>query len=455
MNDIFKKSGFEAYLVGGAVRDTLLQKTETDWDLATNATPEQVIALFHKVIPTGIAHGTVTVLFMGKQIEVTTYRTDIGYSDGRHPDKVAYAATIEDDLSRRDFTMNAIAVNLSTGNITDPFCGRDDIKKKIIRTVGNAAERFTEDGLRPIRALRFSAQLDFTIEKNTFKAISLPEVQKKTGSVSIERIRDELVKMLDAPLPSEGFSFMEKTGVMQMFLPELLKCRGCTQKDFRGYHEFDVLDHLLYACDGAPRYNLTVRLAALLHDIGKPDAKKIEHTPDGDVFTFYNHETISTEIARKMLVRLRFPNTTVESVCHLIQQHMFHYESSWTDAAVRRFVVRVKPEFLDDLFALRLADVYGMHNVPVRLHDSDVGKNLCELKDRIAAVMKQSSALGIKDLAVNGQDLIKAGVPAGKMMGTILHGLLETVLDDPEQNKKETLLHIARNMYSSATRNLT
>lgn len=450
MNVFFKEAGFEAYLVGGAVRDMLLGKTETDWDLTTNATPEQVMKIFKKVIPTGITHGTVTVLFMGKQIEVTTYRTDSDYSDGRHPDKVIFTSSLEDDLSRRDFTMNAIAASLETGEIKDPFNGISDIKNKIIRTVGNPFDRFTEDGLRPIRAIRFSSQLDFEIEKKTFEAITTPEVRKKTLGISIERFRDEFVKTLKSNAPSKGFHLMDQTGILEYFIPELSSCRGVIQGDGRGFHEFDVLDHLLYACDGACKDNLIVRLAALFHDIGKPETKRTEQLSDGsgEKITFYNHESVSERITEKVLTRLRFPNATVNEVCHLVKNHMFYYEPTWSDAAVRRFIARVGLENIDNLFELRLADVYGMHKIPVRLHDSEVGKNLCELKDRIEKVMQQNCALGIKDLAVNGKDLIQSGIPAGKNMGKILSFLLEAVMDDPEQNTKEKLTELALNFYN-------
>lgn len=446
MNTIFAAQGYEAFLVGGAVRDMLLGKPATDWDIATSATPQEVMALFRKVIPTGIEHGTVTVHFMGHEIEVTTYRTDIGYSDGRHPDKIAYAATIQDDLSRRDFTMNAIAVNMLSGEVTDPFNGRRDIKHKIIRSVGNPVDRFTEDGLRPIRALRFSAQLGFVIEKKTFEAISDPAVRKITAGISIERFRDELIKMLQAPAPSIGLHFMEQTGVLMFFIPEFGPCRGCMQADSRGFHEFDVMDHLFYACDGAPADNLVVRLAALFHDIGKPAVKETEDTGSGTVqLTFYNHETVSAEIVHKVLIRLRFPNTITDAVTHLVKQHMFHYEENWSDAAVRRFLVRVHTDLVDDLFSLRIADIYGMHHIPVCIHDSEVGKNLCALHDRIKKILDEKTALHISDLAVNGSDLKKAGIPAGPLMGKILQQLLDIVIEDPEQNTKESLLKIAKN----------
>ena len=218
MNSIFKEAGFEAFLVGGAVRDILLEKSASDWDLTTNAHPQDVIRLFRHVIPTGIKHGTVTVHFMKKEIEVTTYRADQGYSDGRHPDNVVFAESIDDDLSRRDFTMNAIAASLDDGHLVDPFGGQLDIKNKTIRTVGNPHERFMEDGLRPVRALRFASQLDFCIENSTFLEISNCEVQKKINSISLERFRDEFLKILKSPLPSVGLKLMEQTGILRLFI---------------------------------------------------------------------------------------------------------------------------------------------------------------------------------------------------------------------------------------------
>ena len=272
---VFEDYGFKAYLVGGAVRDIFLNKPCSDWDVATNAKPEDVMKMFKFVVPTGIAHGTVTVHFMKQEIEVTTFRTESDYSDGRHPDKIEYAATIEEDLSRRDFTMNAIAVDLKDGSIVDPFGGRKDIKKKIIKTVGIAHERFMEDGLRPVRALRFASQLNFSIEKKTYLEIFKEDIQKKSLSISIERFRDEFMKMMKSQYPSVGLKLMEETGILNLFIPEFTICRGCVQSDKRGYHEFDVLDHLFYACDGAPKEKPLIRLAALLHDIGKPKAKRV------------------------------------------------------------------------------------------------------------------------------------------------------------------------------------
>lgn len=447
MNNIFEKNGFKAYLVGGAVRDMFMNKEASDWDVATDATPEQVISAFKKVIPTGIAHGTVTVHFMGEEIEVTTFRIEQGYSDGRHPDKVSYASDIEEDLSRRDFTMNAIAVSLKDGSIVDPFDGKTDIKNKVIRSVGNPLERFNEDGLRPIRAIRFASQLGFEIETNTLQAISNEKVLQKTSTISIERFRDELVKLLKSPKPSVGLKLLEDTNIMKLFLPELLEGRNCIQNDVRGYHVFDVLDHNFYSCDGAPVHKVNVRLAALLHDIGKPASKVVRVTDEGEIYNFFSHEKYSETIARKLLTKLRFSNNEINNVCHLIENHMFHYEESWSDAAIRRFVVRVKPENIEDLIDLRLADMYGKYNMPIQIKESNACDLLIQLQDRIKKIQEENSAFTLKSLAVSGKDLMEIGIPSGKLIGKILDSLLETVLDDPKQNSKDVLLNIAKNLY--------
>ena len=450
MNEIFRAGGFEAYLVGGAVRDMLLGKDASDWDIATNASPEQITAMFRRVIPTGIAHGTVTVHFMGKRIEVTTYRSESAYSDGRHPDSVSFGVTLEEDLSRRDFTMNAVAASLDDGALFDPLGGREDIRARVIRTAGTARERFLEDGLRPVRALRFSSQLNFDIDEETYSAIKLPEVQLRIRSVSTERFRDELIKTLLSDEPSSALLRMEDTGILAMFIPELAACRGCSQADIRSYHVFDVLDHNLYACDGAPKDNLTVRLAALFHDVGKREARSVERveSPPGsgnfsDIIHFYRHEAHSARIVRPLLARLKFPNSVTDSVTHLVENHMFRFEESWSDAAVRRFIIKIGRDNIDDLLALRLADMYGKYRRRPE-PNSDGVRRLAVLRDRISEVQSQNSALSLKDLAVNGNDLIALGIPAGKRIGAVLEELLQRVLDDPEMNERERLLAAAR-----------
>lgn len=429
---VFAAAGRKAYLVGGAVRDLLRGAVPKDWDLATDAPPEEVMRLFRRVVPTGIKHGTVTVLFKGRQVETTTFRTEAGYSDGRRPDSVAYAATIEEDLSRRDFTMNAAAVELPSGRLVDPFGGRSDIKARVIRCVGDPAERFGEDGLRPLRAARFAAQLGFALDPATEAAI--PAALPKTALVAPERVREELMKMLAAPAPSVGLRVMEGTGMLALLLPELAACRGVDQK---GAHRFDVLDHLFLSCDGAPEGKPLVRLAALLHDAGKPECAAF--SPEG-VRTFHRHEEASARIAEAFMLRLRYPTASIQAVRHLVASHMFHYEDGWTDAAVRRFVARVGEACLPDLFDLRLADMYGTSGaVPPP-------GALAAFRDRIAAVLSAGRALSVKDLAVGGEDLAGIGVPRGPRMGAILAALLESVLDDPAMNEKATLLEVARRM---------
>lgn len=457
MNSLFEAAGFEAYLVGGAVRDEIMGKGAHDWDVATNARPEDVMKIFRRVIPTGIKHGTVTVHFMKKAIEVTTFRTESDYSDGRHPDKVEYAGHIEEDLSRRDFTMNAMAASLKDGHIVDPYGGADDIKARIIRAVGEPCERFMEDGLRPVRAVRFASQLGFRIEENTWAAILRDDILKKAAGISLERFRDEFCKILLSPVPSVGLKLLEESGLLKIFVPELLQGRACVQSDERGFHSFDVLDHNFYACDGAvlrgasesseqsPADRLLIlRLAALFHDVAKPSCKRV----DGAKITFYNHEIAGEKMARGILVRLKFSNAQIDAVCHLIKEHMFNYESSWSDAAVRRFVQRVGAQNIDALFDLRLADIYGMKRVEVRLHDTAVCGKLLELRSRVDAALSQKSAMGLKDLAVNGGDLIALGIPAGKKMGAILKELFEAVTDDPAMNSRDALLGLAKNLWT-------
>lgn len=443
---IFRKNGFKAYLVGGAVRDMILGKKGHDYDLATNATPKQVMGIFKKVIPTGIAHGTVTIHIFGMQIETTTFRTEADYTDGRHPDSIKFATTIEEDLSRRDFTMNAIAADLESGELTDPFDGQKDIRNKIIRTVGEPQERFAEDGLRPVRAVRFSGQLGFNIEEKTLAALSEPEVLKKTASISVERFRDEFCKMLLCERPSDSLKLLEKTGILNIFIPEFAVCRNCSQKDSRGFHEFDVADHILYACDGAQKGNLEVKLAAFYHDIGKPECRTTEIVDGEERVHFHGHETKSAQKALASMTALKFPNETIKNVVHLVQEHMFYYEHSWSDAAVRRFIIRVKPENIENLFALRLADIYGMHRTPLK-EGSPAWNILLEFRKRIESVLEKKSALGIKDLAVNGRDLMQEGIPSGKAMGMILNELFETVTESPAMNEKEKLLALAKNIF--------
>lgn len=429
IESVFSRNGFSVYLVGGAVRDWILKKPCKDFDIATDASPMQVQKLFRKTIPTGIEHGTITILYKGEQIECTTFRTETGHSDGRHPDLVHYLGTIEEDLSRRDFTMNAIAVNLKDGSVIDPFNGIKSIKAKIIKTVGEPALRFAEDGLRPIRGIRFAAQLGFKIEERTITAI--PDVIDVCKKISVERFRDEFIKILKTENPIIALRLLEETGLLNIFIPELSLCRNIEQK---GMHKFDVLDHSFIACNAAYKNNVIVRFAALFHDIGKPCVRRKNEAGD---YIFYKHEIVSEQMTRKIMQRLKFSNKEIDSVCRLVLHHMFNYTDDWTDAAVRRFIVRIGTENIADLFALRRADGFGLAGRPPDI------RNLLNFQKRIEKILKNKNAFTIRDLAVNGNDLMEAGIFPGPKLGIILKNLFETVLDDPSQNSKETLLKIA------------
>ncbi|MCL2044266.1 MAG: HD domain-containing protein [Treponema sp.] len=442
---VFKACDKELCLVGGAVRDVLRGKKAHDWDLATNAAPNEVMDIFRnaqpkgKVFPTGIKHGTVTAVFRGTTMEITTYRTEAGYVDGRRPDQVHFTSSIEEDLSRRDFTINAIALRLPGGEKVDPFGGEADLKKRIIRCVGDPAARFAEDGLRPMRAVRFAAQLAFELEPATLAAI--PGSLETCAKVSAERVKDEIEKIIASDKPSRAFVLMEQSGLLRLFLPELAACKGVDQK---GNHRFDVLEHSLLACDyaAAKNYPPDVRIAALLHDIGKPITRNLD---ENGIWTFYQHEAASEKMARAIMERLRFPNLLTDSVCHLVREHMFHYTDEWSDAAVRRFIVRVGEANLVKTYQLRSADAYATAA-------SDPGPNfLLPLMYRVEKAQSEKSAFALKDLAVNGTDLIARGIKPGKTLGIILNELLETVLDDPAQNTREDLLVIAEKLREKLT----
>ncbi len=433
--EILHENGYEGWVVGGSIRDIIMGKEPNDYDVATNATPEKVMKLFRRVIPTGIKHGTVTVLIDNHSIEVTTFRKDGKYIDGRRPVNVSFASTIYEDLSRRDFTINGIAYNPITDEIVDPFNGINDINNKIIRTIGDPVERFSEDGLRCYRACRFSSQLGFKIEENTFEAIE--KCLDIASKISEERIRDEIIKIIQSPKPSVGFECMRKSGLLQLTIPELLEGFGVKQNK---YHKYDVYYHNLYTCDAAKSNDYRIRLAALLHDIGKPFAKReVEDSDTGKKSVFYNHEIIGAAIAKRILKRLKFSNNDINFITHLIRNHMFHYTDDWTDGAVRRFLRKVGIENLDALFELRRADRIGNG---LKSGDSRVLKRF---KERINQIIEQENAITVRDLAVNGYDIMNTfNLKPGPIIGKVLNELLEIILDEPEKNKKEILLEIAK-----------
>lgn len=431
--DIFHKNSFELYIVGGAVRDYYIGKPVKDYDFATNALPEQVSALFKITIPTGIEHGTITVVFMGERFEVTTFRSESTYSNSRHPDEVTFIGSIADDLMRRDFTINALAVNTLTLELLDNHHGFSDLKNKIVRAIGDPAARFNEDSLRMLRAFRFSAVLGFSIDERTITAIQ--SCSSKIAHVSFERIQEELHKILAVPYPSKTLLTMEKYNLLEYLLPELTACKGVGSK---GTNNIDTFQHLCQSCDGAPQSNAIVRWAALLHDVGKPDTE--HYDLEKNKIIFHGHDKVSAAKADKLLRRLKFSNQFRKEVVHLISNHMFNYTAEWSDAAVRRFVSRIGTDYIHNLILLREADFYGSTGMYFQK------PLLTELIERVNSLLIENAALRISDLAVNGKILIKAGIKEGPAIGTILKLLLESVIDDPSLNRKDTLIKIAIKM---------
>lgn len=428
-----REAGHQAHLVGGGVRDMSLGRPPADFDVATDAVPEAVLALFGQAfaIPTGLKHGTVTVLTDAsprRSVEVTTFRGEGDYLDGRRPSTVSYVQTLEEDLSRRDFTMNAIGFEPLDGRITDPFDGRQDLGRGLIRAVGDPITRFREDGLRPMRAVRQAAQLEFEIDPPTKEAIS--ETLDVVRKVSAERLRDELFKLLASPRPSRGLRLMHETGLLGVVIPELLEGVGCTQNRF---HKHDVFDHTLSVVDQT-RGDAVARLGALLHDVGKPRARQPKEDAPGE-FSFFKHEYIGAEMADEICRRLKLANADRDRVVAMVKNHMFFYMPDWTDGTIRRFVRRVGgPEGLGDLFALREGDVRG------RGFGEDPDVEIGELRRRIADVASADAALRVTDLKIDGRDVMRIlGTPPGRHVGLILERLLERVLDTPDLNDREKL----------------
>jgi tRNA nucleotidyltransferase (CCA-adding enzyme) len=427
-----RAAGRQAHLVGGGVRDLLLGRSPADFDLATDARPEAVLDLFGRsfAIPTGLKHGTVTVLTEGprRPVEVTTFRGEGAYFDGRRPSSVTYVDSLAEDLSRRDFTMNAVAFDPVDGRLTDPFDGRGDLRRRLVRAVGDPLVRFREDGLRPMRAVRQAAQLEFEIDPPTLAAI--PATLEVFRKVSAERVRDELFKLLGAPRPSRGLELMRSSGLLGEVIPELLEGVGCTQNRF---HKHDVFEHTLSVVD-ATVGDAVVRLGALLHDVGKPRARQPKEDAPGE-FSFFKHEVVGEAMADAICRRLKLANADRERVTSMVRNHMFFYAPEWSDGTIRRFVRRVGgPDALGALFALREGDVAG------RGFGENPDDELGELRRRIALVASADAALRVTDLAINGQDVMRIlGIGPGREIGVLLERLLERVLDDPSLNERAKL----------------
>jgi tRNA nucleotidyltransferase (CCA-adding enzyme) len=431
-----ENKGFEAFPVGGCVRDLLRGVGPKDWDITTNARPEEIIASFPKTFYEN-TFGTVGVVFETatdqtlKLIEITPYRLEGKYEDYRHPSEVLFAKKIEDDLKRRDFTVNAIAVRLS-GNaikdIIDFYDGFKDIKDKIIRAVGNPADRFTEDALRMLRAVRFAAQLNFIIEENTKKAIL--SHNKLLTHISLERIRDEFIKIIMSDNPKKGVELAQEIGLLHYFIPELEQSIGVKQNQA---HSYEVWEHLMRSLQHAAdkKWSLEIRLAALFHDISKPKTKGV--SSETHQITFYGHEVVGSRETKKIMERLKFPIKMTEKVVKLVRWHMFFADpEKITLSAVRRMVINVGPENIWDLVNLRICDRIGTGRPKESPYRFRKYQSMIEeaLRDPISVSM----------LKINGGDIIKDfKIEPGPRIGNILHALLEEVLEDPSLNTKEYL----------------
>jgi tRNA nucleotidyltransferase (CCA-adding enzyme) len=427
-----RELGFRSWLVGGGVRDALRGVPPADWDVATDARPDDLLRAFPKAVPTGLQHGTVTVVEDGEHYEVTTLRGESAYSDGRHPDAVRFVDDVTADLARRDFTVNAIAVDPATGAVIDPFGGGRDLAARVLRAVGEPRERFAEDGLRVLRAARFVATLEFELDPATAAAIAptLGTFRK----VSPERVRDEWLKTMKARRPSRAFEVMRATGMLAITCPELLEGVGMAQNR---WHAFDVWRHGM-ACMDHCVGDAVLRVAALLHDVGKPRTRAFsDKTRD---WTFYDHDRVGAVMAGPICERLRFSNDERRRVVDLVRHHLFHYDE-WTDAAVRRWIRRVGRERIADLWALNEADLRGKGDA---IDAGDMAP-LLRMKEHVARVLAAGDALTVRDLAVDGADLMRElGLPPGKGIGILLGELLELVTEDPARNEPAALLALAR-----------
>jgi tRNA nucleotidyltransferase (CCA-adding enzyme) len=421
--------GHAAYVVGGSVRDAFLNRPADDWDLATDARPDRLLAIFPGAVYEN-RFGTVAVREGESQHEVTTFRTDHDYADFRRPHRVEFGDDVRLDLARRDFTVNAIAWGAEPGGavaIVDPFDGVVDARGRVLRAVGEPAARFREDALRMVRAVRLAAVLDLAIEPATLAAIR--DNAQLAAHVSGERLAAELGKLLAADSPSVALRLMAETGLLEVLLPELAAQRGVAQNKVPGE---DLWDHTLRSVDAAPANRPAVRLAALLHDIGKPST--IDEGP------FRGHEVVGADITARVLDRLHLPRAATERVAHLVRNHMFTYEPEWGDAGIRRFIQRVRPEAIEDLFALRRADNVGS-GVSADAHGLD------ELRARVDAELAASVVLDRSRLAVHGDELMaELGIPAGPRLGRILDSLLDRVIAEPLLNDRATLLLLAESM---------
>lgn len=424
-------AGYEAYAVGGCVRDSLLGRVPDDWDITTNAKPAEIKALFRRTIDTGIQHGTVTVMFGKTGYEVTTYRVDGEYEDGRHPKKVEFTGSLREDLCRRDFTINAMAYRPQDG-LVDCFGGAADLQARRIRCVGDAKERFTEDALRMMRAVRFSAQLSFSIEEKTLEAVRA--LAGNLRKVSAERIRTEFVKLLCSPNPDRAVLFYE-TGLSAVFLPEFDECMRTMQN--HPHHCYSVGEHLLHAVK-AVRADKTLRLAMFFHDFGKPCVKE---TDENGIDHFHGHAARGEEMTGQIMRRLKFDTDTIGKVCGLVRNHDLKIEPN--KRGMRRAMAAAGAELFPWLFEVKAADIAAQSDY---LREEKYAE-LARLKEVYEEVVRDGECVCLKDLAVTGHDLIGLGILPGPGLGAVLKKLLALVVEDPAYNVKEILLDEAKRIF--------
>ena len=433
--ETIQAAGFEAYAVGGCIRDSLLGRTPNDWDITTSARPEEVKALFRRTIDTGIQHGTVTVMMDKEGFEVTTYRIDGEYEDSRHPKEVLFTSNLVEDLKRRDFTINAMAYNDKDG-LVDAFCGKEDLQQGIIRCVGSPMERFTEDALRIMRAIRFSAQLGYEIEEETLKAIA--QLAPTLSRISAERIQVELLKLITSPHP-EYLRIAYETGVTKVIFPEWDAAMETEQN--HPHHCYNVGEHTLCALVNVPA-DKVLRLAILFHDIAKPVTVQ---TDEEGITHFHGHAEEGEKISREIMRRLRMDNDTIGKVSKLVKYHDYGNGVTPTGKIVRRAIYKVSEELFPLLLEVRKADTLAQS---MYLREEKLA-NLEEWTGIFEDIIKQQDCVSLKTLAVTGSDLIAAGLQPGKQLGDTLNELLEMVLEDPSKNTKEILLNEALKRYSN------
>ena len=431
--DKIEKSGYEAYVVGGCVRDMLMDREPHDWDITTSAKPEDIKKIFKRTYDTGIEHGTVTVILNDEHFEVTTYRIEDDYKDFRRPDKVSFVKDITLDLSRRDFTMNAIAYHPQRGFI-DPYNGQIDIKNKCIRSVRCATERFTEDALRILRAIRFSAQLGFSIEKETIQGIR--ECRQLLVHISKERIRDEFLKICLSNNPAH-IDMIYEFGLMDYIIPEFIPAYETTQN--HPYHVYNVAKHSIVAMENIDS-TVTLRLAMLLHDIGKISTKTVDKN---GIDHFYGHAKVSVDISAKILKELRFDNQTIKDVKLLIRYHDYHIEGKVNRVEIKKILCIIGAQLFDDLIKVQIADAKAQS--PDKLQNSlQIIQDIDSIKNDI---MVKKEPYNKSMLKITGSDLIEIGFEKGEMIGKVLDEALELVMQTPEMNNRELLIRFCTNKY--------